>query len=111
MRLDFGASGLGGSVQAGDGFYRVSVDLNGNSTFGDAQDASYEFFRLYGDANGNGNVATDDLNLVLSQMGQAGSQLNGDLDGNGVVNISDRLAATRRAGQKLRDWMLLLVDG
>ena len=56
-------------------------------------------------------MATDDLNLVLSQMGQAGSQLNGDLDGNGVVNISDRLAATRRAGQKLRDWMLLLVDG
>jgi len=111
LRLDFGATGLGGSKQAGDGFYRVSYDGNGNSVFGEAQDASFEFFRLYGDANGNGNVATDDLNLVLSQMGQSGAQLNGDLDGNGVVNITDRLATTQRAGQKLRDWMLLLLDG
>jgi hypothetical protein len=44
-------------------------------------------------------------------MGQSGAQLNGDLDGNGVVNITDRLATTQRAGQKLRDWMLLLLDG
>ncbi|MFM7834761.1 MAG: hypothetical protein ACKPJD_23440, partial [Planctomycetaceae bacterium] len=31
LRLDFGSGGLGGAAEAGDGFYRLSVDLNGNA--------------------------------------------------------------------------------
>jgi len=112
LRIDFGANGLGGSrtTAAGDGFYRVRLDQNGNSSFADASDAAFEFHRLFGDANGNGVVDSADTALVNSMLGRTGSNLDGDLDGNGVVNTLDKLYATRQQGRKLRDWMLALLD-
>lgn len=42
-----------------------------------------------GDANGDGLVNFTDLNLVLSNWGQAGAGVVGDLDGDEVVSFSD----------------------
>jgi hypothetical protein len=109
MRFDFGVNGLGGNrtTAAGDGFYRISVDTNAD---GNWNDAHFEFFRLFGDADGNGIVNAADTALVTSQLGQRGSNLNGDLDGDERVTTSDRLYAARNVGRKLRDWLLGWLD-
>jgi hypothetical protein len=111
LKLDFGTSGLGGVGAAGDGFYRVLLDLNGNGVFGESQDAAWEFFRLFGDTDGNGAVTTADIAVVASQLGRTGTMLNGDTDGSGAVNAADRQNVQRRVGAKLLDWMLPLIDG
>ncbi|MFN5974228.1 MAG: hypothetical protein ACK48U_07270, partial [Planctomyces sp.] len=111
LKLDFGTSGLGGVGAAGDGFYRVLLDLNGNGVFGESQDAAWEFFRLFGDTDGNGAVTTADIAVVASQLGRTGTMLKGDTDGSGAVNAADRQNVQRRVGAKLLDWMLPLIDG
>lgn len=111
LKLDFGTSGLGGVGAAGDGFYRVLLDLNENGVFGESQDAAYEFFRLFGDADGSGAVTTADITVVANQLGRTGTMLNGDTDGSGVVNATDRQNVQRRIGSKLMSWMLPLIDG
>jgi hypothetical protein len=113
LRLNFGAGGLGGSPTsaAGDGFYRIRLDQNSNGTFGDSLDAAFEFHRLYGDVNGDGSVTSADLALINSSFGRTGSNLDGDLDRNGVVNILDKTYFGRiPTGRKLRDWMLSFLD-
>ena len=52
IRLDFGANGITGTrnSNAGDGFYRVRVDVNGDGDFSDLEDAAFEFHRILGDA-------------------------------------------------------------
>lgn len=109
MRFDFGVNGLGGNrtTTAGDGFYRISVDTNADGIWNDSH---FEFFRLFGDADGNGVVNAADTALVTSQLGQRGSNLNGDLDGDERVTTSDRLYAARNVGRKLRDWLLGWLD-
>lgn len=109
IRFDFGVNGLGGSrtTTAGDGFYRISVDTNQDGVW---DDAHFEFFRLFGDADGNGVVNAADTALVTSQLNQRGSNLNGDLDGDERVTTSDRLYAARNVGRKLRDWLLGWLD-
>ncbi len=49
-------------------------------------------------------------NLVTSQLGRTDSNLKGDLDGNGVVNSTDRLFSTQQRGKKLLDYMLGFLD-
>ena len=110
LKLDFGIDGLGGTFQNGDGFYRVRLDLNGNGLFTDSGDASFEFFRLFGDANGNGTVDIADTNLVTGQVGRAAANLDGDIDGNGTVNATDRLYTIRQRGRKLLSWLLAFLD-
>ncbi len=44
---------------------------------------------LAGDTNGDGVVNFVDLNMVLSQFGQAGQGLAGDVTGDGSVNFAD----------------------
>ncbi|MFO1000538.1 MAG: LamG-like jellyroll fold domain-containing protein [Planctomycetaceae bacterium] len=110
LRLDFGANGLGGLRQSGNGFYRVLLDLDGNSSFADAGDAAFEFHRLFGDANGDAKVDVADTNLVTSQIGRTGSNQDGDLDGNNAVNSTDRLYTTQQRGKKLLDPMLSWLD-
>lgn len=41
------------------------------------------------DVSGDGTVNLVDLNIVLSQFGQTGSDLQGDADGNGAVDLGD----------------------
>lgn len=109
VRFDFGTNGLGGSrtTTAGDGFYRISVDTNQDGVW---DDSHFEFFRLFGDADGNAVVNAADTALVTSQLNQRGSNLNGDLDGDERVTTSDRLYAARNVGRKLRDWLLGWLD-
>ena len=109
VRFDFGVNGLGGNrtTTAGDGFYRISVDTNQDGVWNDAH---FEFFRLFGDADGNGVVNAADTALVTSQLNQRGSNLNGDLDGDQLVSTSDRLYTARNVGRKLRDWLLGWLD-
>jgi hypothetical protein len=110
LKLDFGPNGLGGLRQAGNGFYRVLVDLDGNGDFTDASDGAMEFHRLFGDADGNGIVDIADTNLVTSQLGRTGTNLDGDLDGNGFVNSTDRLFTVQQRGKKLLEPLLGWLD-
>ena len=110
LRMDFGANGLGGLRQAGNGFYRVYLDLDLTAAFNDIPDRSFEFHRLFGDATGDGKVDVADTNLVTSQIGRTGLNLDGDLDGNGSVNSTDRLFTTQQRGKKLLDDMLGFLD-
>ncbi|MFO0999029.1 MAG: hypothetical protein U0936_01720 [Planctomycetaceae bacterium] len=110
LRLDFGATGLGGLRQAGNGFYRILLDMDGNGSFADAGDSAFEFHRLFGDANGDAKVDVADTNLVTSQIGRTGTNLDGDLDGNGSVNSTDRLYTTQQRGKKLLDPLLGWLD-
>jgi hypothetical protein len=110
LKLDFGSTGLGGLRQAGNGFYRVLVDIDGNGNFTDAGDGAMEFHRLFGDADGNGIVDIADTNLVTAQMGRAGTNLDGDLDGNGTVNSTDRLFTVQQRGKKLLEPLLGWLD-
>ncbi len=91
LRLNFGTQGLGGNRNAltGDGFYRVRIDSNLDGDFDDAGEA-YEFHRLLGDANGDGQVDALDTAVVDSLYGRLGSNLDGDLNGDGVVNLTDK---------------------
>jgi hypothetical protein len=110
LKLDFGATGLGGLNLAGNGFYRVRLDINGDGDFLDAEDKAYEFYRLFGDANGDRKVDIADTNLVISQVGRTGLNLDGDLDGNGAVNSTDRLYSVQQRGKKLLDPLLGWLD-
>jgi hypothetical protein len=110
LKLDFGSTGLGGLRQAGNGFYRVLVDIDGNGNFTDAADGAMEFHRLFGDADGNGIVDIADTNLVTAQIGRTGTNLDGDLDGNGAVNSTDRLFTIQQRGKKLLDPLLGWLD-
>ena len=95
IRLDFGADGIGGNrnSNAGDGFYQLTFDLDGDGFFSDAR---MGFYRLFGDANGDGNVDTADVTSLMSEYGRRGINLEGDINGDGVVNILDRVYTTRR---------------
>lgn len=112
LRINFDANGLGGSrtTNAGDGFYRVRLDQNGNSSFADGSDAEFEFFRLFGDASGNGVVDSADTAIVNGMLGRTGPNLDGDITGDGVVNVLDKALVARQQGRKLRDWMFGLFD-
>ncbi len=114
LQLDFGATGLGGLREAGNGFYRVRLDLNQDGDFTDSVDQAFEFYRLFGDVNGDAvvDVVVDvvDTNFVTGQMGRSGSGLDGDVDGNGTVNATDRLYTTQQRGKKLLPALLGWLD-
>jgi hypothetical protein len=114
LRLDFGTNGVTGSrtTNAGDGFYRVLVDVNRDGDFSDAVDGAFEFCRILGDTNRDAQVDQADLNLVNSQFGRTGTNLSGDIDGSGAVNIVDRTLVTqqRNINRRLSDNLKPLLD-
>jgi hypothetical protein len=110
LKLDFGATGIGGLRDAGNGFYRVRLDMNQDGDFTDAVDQAFEFYRLFGDANGDKVVDVLDTNLVTAQVGRSGTNLDGDLDGNGTVNATDRLYTTQQRGKNLLLALRSLLD-
>lgn len=110
LRLDFGASGLGGLRQAGNGFYRILLDLDGNGSFADVGDKAFEFHRLFGDANGDAKVDANDTSVVNSMVGRSGANLDGDIDGSGAVNTTDRLYVTQQVGKALASPLLEWLD-
>jgi hypothetical protein len=110
LKLDFGSTGIGGLRDAGNGFYRVRLDMNQDGDFTDAVDQAFEFYRLFGDANGDKVVDVLDTNLVTAQVGRSGTNLDGDLDGNGTVNATDRLYTTQQRGKNLLLALRSLLD-
>jgi hypothetical protein len=110
VTLDFGANAIGGLREAGDGFYRVMIDLDSDGDPAGSGDAAFEFYRLFGDANGDYVVNNADLSLIRSQLKSSGDNLDGDIDGSGTVTGADFLLARRRLGQRLAETLVPLLD-
>jgi hypothetical protein len=98
VTLDFGPQGLGGNrnTNAGDGYYVLELDLDGDGTFETAK----AFYRLFGDVNGDRKVDAADADLIVAAYGQA-YDANRDVNGDGVVNALDRTLAVRATGRQL----------
>ena len=97
VRLDFGLQGIGGNrnTTAGDGYYRLSIDLDGDGSF----ETVKHFYRLLGDVNGDRQVSTVDASLILASYGTSNPER--DVNGDGLVNAADRTLAIRSLGQML----------
>lgn len=65
----------------------IATGSGGQNTI--SPDPSSFVTRPYADLNGDGAVNFSDLNLVIGQFGQTGSNLIGDVNRDGVVNFSD----------------------
>ena len=99
MEFDFGQTGLGGNASstAGDGYYGLMLDLDGNGTF----ETVKHFYRLLGDVNGDRTVDNADIALITAALGQSGTNLGVDVNGDGKVNATDRLFAMASRGHHL----------
>jgi ELWxxDGT repeat protein len=99
LRIDFGVNGVGGDRNSslGDGVYRLRVDLDGDGTL----ESTRNFHRLFGDVDGNGVVNDADIGLVLAAQGQTGGTLATDLNGDGLVDLTDLNNVKRRKGAKV----------
>jgi hypothetical protein len=105
LELDFGSQGIGGSRNSakGDGYYTLSLELDGNGSF----ETVRNFYRLFGDANGNRQVDSADLAAINAAYGSTGSNLNADVNGDGVVDSQDRNAAKKQQRQRLANGLLI----
>jgi hypothetical protein len=103
LRLDFGVNGLGGNhnTNAGDGYYEMGVDLDGNGSF----ETKRYFYRLLGDVNGDRKVDVADSSLVVGSYGSSNPER--DVNGDEIVNANDRTLVLRCVGRKLKDDLFL----
>ena len=103
IEIDFGSSGItsgiGGNARStlGDGYYEVQLDLDDDGTF----ETTRRFYRLFGDVDGNQVVDIFDIQAITNSMGQSGSNVQTDVDGDGLVNALDRSLAARSLNRKL----------
>lgn len=98
LAFDFGPPGLGSAPRSNqvDGYYQLSLDLDGDGSF----DKDHHFFRLLGDVEGDGDVDVFDQLMIRRAMGQFGSGLPADADGDENVNSLDlRLVALNNGNQ------------
>ncbi|MCY2934430.1 MAG: putative Ig domain-containing protein, partial [Planctomycetota bacterium] len=104
LAVNFGTIGLGNSrnTSTADGYYTLSVDLDGNGSF----DTNLFFFRLFGDINGDREVTTADQSAVLAGC-TAAYNANLDLNGDGVVNTSDFQYVKKSVGKKLKSTLIV----
>ena len=114
IEIDFGTGGIGGNpaTTAADGYYALSFTPTGSQP---GVGSTHHFYRLLGDANGVGVVNQNDLNAIAAARGQSVSQianaigqpatsltpLSMDVNGDGSVNTTDLVLATRSKGNKL----------
>jgi hypothetical protein len=98
ISLDFGTQGIGGNRNSniGDGYYRLSIDQDGDGVY----DTTRSFYRLFGDATGDRTVSDLDLSFIVSNYGKTGKQ-NADVNGDGLVNSTDRTYASQAKGRSL----------
>ncbi len=98
LSLDFGAGGITGRPRSrlGDGYYQISVDLNGDGNF-----TTETFDRLLGDVNGDGRVNMADLRVVRRAFQTSGTDPGGDVDGRGAVRRIDRWLIVRSFGREI----------
>ncbi len=99
IAFDFGTQGLGGNrnTTVGNGYYKISVDLDGDGT----KDAYKYFYRLLGDINGDRSVNSADAHSILLNYGMAGVNLERDANGDGSINAADRVLTLRNVGAAL----------
>lgn len=99
IQLDFGVEGITGSRTSRllDGYYRVSLDTDANGTF----ETVRTFYRLVGDTNSDQRVDSNDLDVVATAFGTSGANLDGDVNGDGVVNAQDRNIVRKQQGRAL----------
>lgn len=97
IAADFGAPGIGGNpnTTVGDGYYTFALDLDGNGSF----ETTRSFYRLLGDVDGDRDVDGTDANLILAAYGTTNPERN--VNGDGVVNATDRTLAIRSNGKSL----------
>lgn len=105
LLFNFGDQGLGGNrnSSAGDGYYELELDLDGDGSL----ETQLGFYRLLGDVDGDGDADNADLAIVNAAFGQLGSNLDGDLNGDGRVNIFDRQLWFRGRGRSIADGLSL----
>ena len=96
-------TGTGGSI--GDGSYRFGLKASAITTSASkpmATDTSIDFYRLFGDADGDGGVSINDFNAFATAFGSVGgtSAYNGafDSDGDFGISINDFNAFATRFG-------------
>ena len=99
LAFDFGAAGIGGSpsTTVGNGYYSLEFDFDANGSF----EAVRNFYRLLGDTNGDRIVDAVDHTRVSQAIGSVGSNLNQDINGDGLVNLNDVLATRRGLGRSI----------
>ena len=103
IHFDFGVQGIGGNrnTNAGDGYYELAVDMDGNGSF----ETKNYFYRLLGDVNGDRKVDATDSSLTLSAFGTRNPER--DVNGDGFFNAIDRTLVLRALGRKLKDDLFL----
>jgi hypothetical protein len=89
LQMDFGSYGL-----TTNGFYEISLDLDGDGT----RETKQQFYRLLGDVNGDKTVNTTDRSLVWAALGDRGTNLNEDMNGSGSVTYTDYYMIRRASG-------------
>jgi hypothetical protein len=101
LTLDFGDQGIGGDRNglAGNGYYKLSIDTDGDLS-NDYEVDKY-FYRLAGDTNRDRRVDSLDLLAVNTLLSTGGYDVNADVNGDGVINASDRLLVMRGRNQVL----------
>ncbi|MFO0949791.1 MAG: right-handed parallel beta-helix repeat-containing protein [Isosphaeraceae bacterium] len=77
-----------GNFTTGDGIYQVQCDLTGSSVYA----TGARFYRLLGDVNGDQTTNFADVNLITAGI-PAAYNPQYDTNGDGVVNIQDRVNA------------------
>ena len=102
LRLDFGMQGVGGNrnTNAGDGYYRIGVDIDGDGT----ADVFTHFYRLLGDMNGDRKVDQADRAWVMSGLGTTNPER--DVNGDGVVNSVDNSLSHASNRQEAQGWFV-----
>ncbi len=97
VAIDFGAQGIGGArnTNAADGYYALQFDLDSDGTF----ETTYNFFRLFGDTNGDGKVDQTDVNNVTAGMTAYSAEYDLNLDGR--VTSGDLILVRRALGRAL----------
>lgn len=110
IRLDFGTNGIGGNAgsSAGDGLYRILIDTDDDGVV----DQTFEFFRIFGDADGDGDVDRLDVSKVLRGFRGRSNSAEYDMNGDGNVSFHDILFTSREArlGKSLNDELFGLLD-
>ena len=81
LSFEFGPAGIGGTrnTAAGDGLYRIRLDLDGDGSL----DPVGEFFRIFGDADGDAGRGLGDLSLILEAIGTNNPEA--DINNDGIV--------------------------
>lgn len=99
LSVDFGAQGIGGNRNSnmGDGYYQFKLDMDGDGSF----ETTRSFYRLFGDTNGDRKVDDLDVLAINTVMGRLGSNLDQDINGDGIVNALDRAYAITAKGRRL----------